>query len=109
MLVDPGNMLKAAPRPKDALVLRCNGMILQSGQGDKGEWLKITYYGEDGADVNKRFRLYTPVRRTISEQLSTYPHTRTLGIPLRWIATAGTFNQQMSLRHSDFVMTCTKG
>ena len=44
-------MLKAALRLKDALVLRCSGMSLQHGHDEKGEWLKITYYDEDGADV----------------------------------------------------------
>ena len=41
VLVDPDDMLKAALRLKDALVLRCSGMVLQNGQDDKGEWLKI--------------------------------------------------------------------
>ncbi len=49
MLVDPDDMLKAALKLKDALVLRCCGMALQPGADEKGEWLKITYYDEDGA------------------------------------------------------------
>lgn len=53
-------MLKAALKLKDALVLRCSGMDLQHGADDKGSWLKITYYDEDGADVSERFRLHTP-------------------------------------------------
>jgi DNA repair protein RadD len=53
-------MLKAALKLKDALVLRCSGMDLQHGGDDKGPWLKITYYDEDGADVSERFRLQTP-------------------------------------------------
>lgn len=57
ILVDPDDMLKAALRLKDALVLRCSGMSLQHGHDEKGEWLKITYYDEDGADVSERFRL----------------------------------------------------
>lgn len=60
ILVDPDDMLKAALRLKDALVLRCSGMSLQHGHDEKGEWLKITYYDEDGADVSERFRLQTP-------------------------------------------------
>lgn len=42
VLVDPDDMLKAALRLKDALVLRCSGMSLQHGHDEKGEWLKIT-------------------------------------------------------------------
>ncbi len=70
-------MLKAALRLKDALVLRCSGMTMQHGQDEKGEWLKITYYDEDGADVSERFRLHTPAQRTAFEQLFIRPHTRT--------------------------------
>lgn len=69
-------MLKAALRLKDALVLRCSGMTMQHGQDEKGEWLKITYYDEDGADVSERFRLHTPAQRTAFEQLFIRPHTR---------------------------------
>lgn len=63
VLVDPDDMLKAALRLKDALVLRCSGMSLQHEHDEKGEWLKITYYDEDGADVSERFRLQTPAQR----------------------------------------------
>lgn len=70
-------MLKAALKLKDALVLRCSGMTLQHGHDEKGEWLKITYYDEDGADVSERFRLQTPAQRTAFEQLFIRPHTRT--------------------------------
>ena len=71
-------MLKAALRLKDALVLRCSGMSLQHEHDEKGEWLKITYYDEDGADVSERFRLQTPAQRTAFEQLfypPAYAHT----------------------------------
>ncbi len=72
-------MLKAALKLKDALVLRCSGMVLQHGGDEKGPWLKITYYDEDGADVSERFRLQTPAQRTAFEQLFIRPHTRTPG------------------------------
>ncbi len=74
VLVDPDDMLKAALKLKDALVLRCCGMALQPGADEKGEWLKITYYDEDGADVSERFRLQTPAQRTAFEQLFIRPH-----------------------------------
>lgn len=72
-------MLKAALKLKDALVLRCSGMALQHGGDEKGPWLKITYYDEDGADVSERFRLQTPAQRIAFEQLFIRPHTRTPG------------------------------
>ncbi|MDU3744464.1 MAG: DEAD/DEAH box helicase [Escherichia coli] len=99
----------AALRLKDALVLRCSGMSLQHGHDEKGEWLKITYYDEDGADVSERFRLQTPAQRTAFEQLFIRPHTRTPGIPLRWITAADILAQQALLRHPDFVVARMKG
>lgn len=109
VLVDPDDMLKAALRLKDALVLRCSGMSLQHEHDEKGEWLKITYYDEDGADVSERFRLQTPAQRTAFEQLFIRPHTRTPGIPLRWITAADILAQQALLRHPDFVVARMKG
>ena len=61
---DDMNAIEAALKLKDALVLRCSGMALQHGGDEKGPWLKITYYDEDGADVSERFRLQTPAQRT---------------------------------------------
>ncbi|MDU7019822.1 MAG: DEAD/DEAH box helicase [Enterobacter sp.] len=109
VLVDPDDMLKAALKLKDALVLRCSGMVLQPGADEKGEWLKITYYDEDGADVSERFRVQTPAQRTAFEQLFIRPHTRTPGVPLRWITVADIVRQQALLRHPDFVVARKKG
>lgn len=109
VLVDPDDMLKDALKLKDALVLRCSGMTLQHGADEKGEWLKITYYDEDGADVSERFRLQTPAQRTAFEQLFIRPHTRTPGVPLRWIIAADISAHQALLRHPDFVVARKKG
>lgn len=87
----------------------CSGMTMQHGQDEKGEWLKITYYDEDGADVSERFRLHTPAQRTAFEQLFIRPHTRTPGVPLRWITAADIVAQQALLRHPDFVVARMKG
>lgn len=71
--------------------------------------VEITYYDEDGADVSERFRLQTPAQRTAFEQLFIRPHTRTPGIPLRWITAADILAQQALLRHPDFVVARMKG
>ncbi|MFP1497848.1 hypothetical protein ACLB1Q_33310 [Escherichia coli] len=54
-------------------------------------------------------RLQTPAQRTAFEQLFIRPHTRTPGIPLRWIAAADILAQQALLRHPDFVVARMKG
>ncbi len=82
VLVDPDDMLKAALKLKDALVLRCGGMQLETGQDAKGEWLKATYYDEDGTNTSERFRLTTPAQRMAFEQIFLRPHQRAPGIAL---------------------------
>ncbi|HEY1844865.1 MAG TPA: DEAD/DEAH box helicase [Buttiauxella sp.] len=109
VLVDPDDMLKAALKLKDALVLRCSGMTLEQGSDAKGDWLKITYYDEDGADVSERFRLQTPAQRMAFEQLFIRPHSRAPGVPLRWITVADVVAQQLLLRHPDFVVARKNG
>ncbi|MBV4411962.1 DEAD/DEAH box helicase family protein [Enterobacteriaceae bacterium YMB-R22] len=109
VLVDPDDMLKAALKLKDALVLRCSGMTLTHGADEKGPWLKVTYYDEDGADVSERFRTHTPAQRTAFEQLFIRPHSRAPGVPLRWVTLADVAALQPALRHPDFVVARKKG
>jgi len=109
ILVDPDDMLKAALKLKDALVLRCGGMALQTGADNKGEWLKITYYDEEGADASERFRLHSPAQRMAFEQLFLRPHQRAPGIKLQWQQAADILAQQHLLRHPDFVVARKRG
>ncbi len=104
ILVDPDDMLKAALRLKDALVLRCSGMSLDSGQDGKGQWLKITYYDEDGADVSERFRLATPPQRRLFEQRFLKLHQRAPGVPFRWQTAGDICAAADVLRAPDFVV-----
>ncbi|MBJ3816399.1 DEAD/DEAH box helicase [Shimwellia pseudoproteus] len=109
VLVDPDDMLKAALKLKDALVLRCGGMTLEAGQDGKGPWLNVTYYDEDGADVSERFRLQTPAQRTAFEMLFLRPHSKTPGVPFTWHSPADIVARGPLLRHPDFVVARKKG
>jgi len=109
ILVDPDDMLKAALRLKDALVLRCSGMTLQQGQDAKGEWLRVTYYDEDGTDVSERFRLQTAAQRTAFEFIFVRPHLRAPGIPLKFNTAEDLVAQQALFRHPDFVVARKNG
>jgi DNA repair protein RadD len=51
VLVDPDEMLRAALREKDTLVLRVSGMELEA----EGSRLVLTYHDEDGERVKERF------------------------------------------------------
>ncbi|MDE9565875.1 DEAD/DEAH box helicase [Xenorhabdus bovienii] len=109
VLVDPDDMLKAALKLKNALVLRCGGMQLTSGHDNKGEWLQITYYDEDGAGVSERFRLATPAQRKVFELHFLRQHQRAPGIPLQWKTAEDIAQQLPLLRHPDFVVARKKG
>lgn len=109
VLVDPDDMLKAALKLKDALVLRCSGMQLTPGQDAKGEWLKITYYDEDGADVSERFRLHTPAQRHVFQLVFLRIHQRAPGVPFVWQTVNDIVAQQSLLRAPDFVVARKQG
>jgi len=104
ILVDPDDMLKAALKLKDALVLRCAAMVLESGYDEQGEWLKARYFDEDATEVSERFRLKSPAQRIAFEQLFLRPHQRAPGIPLPWKTAADVIALQPLLRHPDFVV-----
>ncbi|MBP2846453.1 DEAD/DEAH box helicase [Dickeya oryzae] len=104
LLVDPDDMLKAALKLKDALVLRCSGMQLQHGTDAKGEWLRITYHDEDGADVSERFRLHTSAQRNAFNHVFLRVHQRAPGVPFHWQRADDVVAQQALLRAPDFVV-----
>ena len=104
ILVDPDDMLKAALKLKDALVLRCAAMVLETGNDEQGEWLKARYFDEEATEVSERFRLKTPAQRTAFEQLFLRPHQRAPGVPLQWKTAADIVALQPLLRHPDFVV-----
>lgn len=104
ILVDPDDMLKAALKLKDALVLRCAAMLLEAGSDEHGEWLKARYFDEDATEVSERFRLKSPAQRTAFEQLFLRPHQRAPGVPLGWKTAQDIVTLQPLLRHPDFVV-----
>lgn len=74
ILVDADDMLKAALKLKNSLIIRCGGIQLTAGQDNKGEWLKITYYDEDGTNISETFRLTTLPQRKVFEQRFLFLH-----------------------------------
>ncbi|PRD16741.1 DEAD/DEAH box helicase [Pantoea coffeiphila] len=104
ILVDPDDMLKAALKLKDALVLRCAAMVLEAGSDEHGEWLKARYFDEEATEVSERFRLKSPAQRTAFEQLFLRPHQRAPGVPLNWKTADDIISFQPLLRHPDFVV-----
>jgi len=56
ILVDPDDMLKKALQLKDAKVLRCSGISLESVKGSQQK-LKVIYHDEGGAELSESFDL----------------------------------------------------
>ncbi|WP_323086259.1 DEAD/DEAH box helicase [Providencia alcalifaciens] len=108
VLTDPDDMLKAALRLKDALILRCGGMELSSGLDAKGEWLKITYYDEDGTSVSERFRLTTSAQKRAFEFRFLREHHRAPGVPFHWNNANDIISQQALLRYPQFIVARKK-
>ena len=108
VLTDPDDMLKAALRLKDALILRCGGMELTSGSDAKGEWLKIAYYDEDGTSVSERFRLTTPAQKRAFEFRFLREHHRAPGVPFHWNNANDIISQQALLRYPQFIVARKK-
>ncbi|MTC76284.1 DEAD/DEAH box helicase [Providencia sp. wls1919] len=108
VLTDPDDMLKAALRLKDALILRCGGMELTSGSDAKGEWLKITYYDEDGTSVSERFRLTTSAQKRAFEFRFLREHHRAPGVPFHWNNANDIISQQALLRYPQFIVARKK-
>ena len=109
ILTDPDDMLKAALKLKDALVLRCAGMTLQPGKDSRGESLKITYYDEEATEVSELFRLQTPGQRHIFETLFLRQHHKAPATPLHWQTATDLVALSEYFRYPDFIVARKKG
>lgn len=108
VLTDPDDMLKAALKLKDALIIRCGGMQFISGSDAKGEWIKINYFDEDGTCVSERYRLTTPAQRRVFEYRFLREHQRAPGVPFKWNDANDIILQQSLLRYPQFIVARKK-
>jgi DNA repair protein RadD len=109
VLVDPDDMLKAALKLKDALIIRCSGMQFIAGRDAKGEWLNIIYYDEDCTQLSERFRLQTTAQRYAFSQLFIRSHQKAPGIKIDWSNVDDLVNKQSLFRAPDFVIARRQG
>ncbi|QXX83718.1 DEAD/DEAH box helicase [Providencia sp. R33] len=108
VLSDPDDMLKAALKLKDALIIRCGGMQFISGSDAKGEWIKINYFDEDGTSVSERYRLTTPAQRRVFEYRFLREHQRAPGVLFKWNDANDIILQQSLLRYPQFIVARKK-
>lgn len=108
VLTDPDDMLKAALKLKDALIIRCGGMQFITGSDSKGKWIKINYFDEDGTSVSERFRLATPAQKRVFEYRFLREHQRAPGVPFKWNSANDILLQQSLLRYPQFIVARKK-
>ncbi|WP_350025285.1 DEAD/DEAH box helicase [Providencia rettgeri] len=108
VLTDPDDMLKAALKLKDALIIRCGGMQFITGSDSKGEWIKINYFDEDGTSVSEHFRLATPAQKRVFEYRFLREHQRAPGVPFKWNSANDILLQQSLLRYPQFIVARKK-
>ncbi|EMC8777215.1 DEAD/DEAH box helicase [Providencia rettgeri] len=108
VLTDPDDILKAALKLKDALIIRCGGMQFITGSDSKGEWIKINYFDEDGTSVSERFRLATPAQKRVFEYRFLREHQRAPGVPFKWNSANDILLQQSLLRYPQFIVARKK-
>ncbi|WP_107851659.1 DEAD/DEAH box helicase [Oceanimonas marisflavi] len=104
VLVDPDKKLKDALALKDALVLRCAGLSLESASGKYGPALKVTYHDEDGTELQKwyAFDAKGPKGRFYREFVR--PHWPAPGTEPGFASLEQVLATAPRFRHPDFVI-----
>lgn len=104
-MVDPDKKLRDALNLKDCMVIRCSGMILSQDNDRKGlQRIKVSYFDEDGTELNEFFRLDTPAQKG-----AFYHHFGKQALinraePFRADSIETVINQQKKFRKPDFVV-----
>ncbi|GFR77843.1 ATP-dependent helicase [Elysia marginata] len=104
-LVDPDKKLREALNLQRCMVIRCAGMTMVASSDRQGhERITITYYDEDGAELQEYFRLDTP-----AQQGAFYHHFGkhaliNRGEAFRASSVQAVIDQQKKFRKPDFVI-----
>jgi len=102
-IIDPDDQLKNALKLKDALVLRCAGMVLS----EERQRLKITYHDEDGLSVSELFHFTNTGQRLIfNQQFSRRLANGTKNIEFNKVSAV--LEQASQFVHPDFVIARKK-
>lgn len=109
-LVDPDKKLKEALNLKDALVFECLEMDLSVLKDDKGKsQLKVTYRGDNNAQVHEFWSLSTPKQKATFKQRFVRPHLADKHRPFDEASPAKVVNNQHRFRPPQFVIARKSG
>ena len=104
-MVDPDKKLRDALNLKDCMVIRCSGMTIEQNNDKKGQQrLKVSYFDEDGTELNEYFKLDTS-----AQQGAFYHHFGKQALinraeSFRADSVATVIKQQKKFRKPDFVV-----
>ena len=104
-LVDPDQKLKDALNLKNCMVIRCSGMTMETDENRQGKpRIKITYYDEDGADVNEYFQLESPAQQGAFYHNFGKHALINRAVPFRANSVDNVINNRKKFRKPDFVI-----
>lgn len=104
-MVDPDKKLRDALNLKNCMVIRCSGMTMENNQNKQGkDRIKITYFDEDGTELNEYFML-----DTAAQQGAFYHHFGkhaliNRGETFRADSVKQVLDAKKKFRHPDFVI-----
>ncbi|WP_070963085.1 DEAD/DEAH box helicase [Vibrio sonorensis] len=109
-LVDPDKKLKEALNLKDALVFECVEMSLAVHRDEKGKTsLKVSYCGEEGAQVHEFWSLTTKGQKKRFLDLFVRPHLADKHRPFDAVSPTKVVNNQHRFRPPQFVIARKSG
>ncbi|WP_038178388.1 DEAD/DEAH box helicase [Vibrio rhizosphaerae] len=110
VLVDPDKKLKEALNLKDALVFECLNMELNLHKDNQGKsQLKITYYGDNQAQVHEFWPLTTPKQKRLFQQRFVRPHLADKHRPFQESSPSRVIAHQHRFRLPQFVIARKSG
>ncbi|MBO1518524.1 DEAD/DEAH box helicase [Oceanisphaera pacifica] len=104
VLVDPDKKLKEALALKDALVLRCAGLSLVESSNKFGPALQVTYYDEDGTELQQWYAFDTKGKQGRFFLEFVRPHWPAPGLEPQFNSLAEVVACAEQFRHPDFVI-----
>lgn len=104
VLVDPDKKLKEALALKDALVLRCAGLTLEATEGKFGPAVKVTYYDEDGTELQQWYAFDSKGKTGRFFLEFVRPHWPAPGLEPHFKTMADVLHCSQQFRHPDFVI-----
>ncbi len=109
VIIDPDTKLRDALALKDALVLRCAGMTLESRLSKKGKpQLKAIYHDEDGTELAEYYSLDTLAQQTVFKETFLKFHVRNTALQFTANSVAEVIAAQRLFRSPDFVIARKK-